>query len=144
MRDIDAVCAIEEETFSMPWHKESFIEMMNEPNALYLVAVDDKDVICGVAGLLAVCGEGNVNNIVVRHDYRDRGIGKRLVQSMMDIGRKEYSIEEFTLEVRVSNERARGLYEHLGFACEGIRPGFYEKPTEDAAIYWLRKNNGLL
>ncbi|MDE7430041.1 MAG: GNAT family N-acetyltransferase, partial [Lachnospiraceae bacterium] len=44
----------------------------------------------------------------------------------------------YTLEVRVSNQAAIGLYEKLGFASEGIRPNFYEKPTEDAMIMWKR------
>ncbi len=138
MNDIDAVCAMEEEAFSMPWHRESFIDMINNRNALYLVAEDDRGVVCGAAGVLAVAGEGSICNIVVKADCRDRGIGRRLVQSMIDRGQSEYDIKDYTLEVRVSNEPARHLYESMGFVCEGIRPGFYEKPAEDACIYWLR------
>ena len=44
----------------------------------------------------------------------------------------------FTLEVRVSNQNAIHVYEKLGFFSEGIRPNFYEKPTEDAMIMWKR------
>ena len=43
MNDIDRVCELEEEAFSMPWHKESFIDMVNNPDALYLVAVETVD-----------------------------------------------------------------------------------------------------
>ncbi|MCR5399215.1 MAG: ribosomal protein S18-alanine N-acetyltransferase [Lachnospiraceae bacterium] len=139
MKDIDAVCAMEEEAFSMPWHKESFIDMMNNPNALYMVAEDDMGVVCGAAGVLAVAGEGSICNIVVKADCRDRGIGRRLVQSMINVGRDEYDIKDYTLEVRESNKAARCLYERLGFICEGVRPGFYDKPKEDACIYWLRQ-----
>ncbi len=165
IEDIDEVCAMEEEAFSMPWHKESFVDMINNRDALYFVAEDrtskneektasdnhglnngandsksDRGVICGAAGVLAVLGEGNICNIVVRRDYRDRGIGRRLVESMIKTGKEEYGIKDFTLEVRVSNKAAIGLYESLGFVCEGIRPRFYEKPTEDACIYWLRES----
>ena len=41
-----------------------------------------------------------------------------------------------TLEVRVSNQSAIHLYESIGFVSAGIRPGYYEKPREDANIMW--------
>ena len=47
-------------------------------------------------------------------------------------------MKEFTLEVRVSNQRAIRLYESLGFVQEGIRKRFYERPVEDALIMWKR------
>ena len=138
LRDIDQVCIMEEEAFSMPWHKESFIDMVKNPDALYLVVEDDNGVICGCAGALSVLGEGEICNIVVHTDRRGQGYGRVLVSELITRGRRDFLIEAFTLEVRVSNDVARRLCESLGFVCEGIRPGFYDKPKEDAAIYWLR------
>ena len=129
---------MEEEAFSMPWHKESFIEMVNNKDALYIVASDDNGVIYGCGGLLSVLGEGDICNIVTRADSRGQGIGYGLVEQLISRGRSEYGIEAFTLEVRSSNEIARHLYESFGFECVGMRPGFYDAPKEDAAIYWLR------
>lgn len=138
MEDIDQVCMIEEETFSMPWHKESFVDMVNNPNAIYVVASDDKGVIYACAGALSIVGEGSICNIAVKNDYRGQGVGELITRSLLARGIKDFGIEAYTLEVRVSNEPARKLYEKLGFECEGIRPGYYEKPDEDACIYWLR------
>jgi ribosomal-protein-alanine N-acetyltransferase len=56
---------------------------------------------------------------------------------MMKEGQKE-GLTAYTLEVRVSNTQAIHVYEKLGFVSEGIRPGFYEKPAEDAMIMWKR------
>ena len=162
--DVDAVCVVEEESFSMPWHRESFIEMINNRDALYLVAeictsekcemTDPDDVvyrsteiaesydgdviICGCAGFISVVGEGDICNVVVKEDFRRLGIAKRLVQSMIMAGKERFGVNSYTLEVRKSNSAAIGLYEDLGFVFEGIRPGFYDKPKEDACIYWLR------
>ena len=47
-------------------------------------------------------------------------------------------IGDCTLEVRASNHAAIALYEKAGFKTEGIRPGFYENPADDAAIMWRR------
>jgi len=138
MEDIDQVCLMEEEAFSMPWHKESFIDMINNKDALYLVAADPTGNVYACAGLLGIVGEGDICNIVVRADSRQKGIGRMLVEALLKRGREEMKLTAFTLEVRESNMAARHLYEELGFVCEGVRPKFYELPDEDACIYWLR------
>ncbi len=56
---------------------------------------------------------------------------------LMEEGDRE-GVTAYTLEVRVSNEAAIQMYRKLGFVSEGIRPGFYEKPVEDAMIMWKR------
>ena len=42
-----------------------------------------------------------------------------------------------TLEVRASNAAARSVYAKMGFNDVGVRPGYYEKPAEDAVIMTL-------
>lgn len=150
LEDIDEVCVMEEEAFSMPWHKESFIDMINNPDALYLAAIDtcvsddasdenaEKTVVLGCAGVISVIGEGDICNIVVRADRRGQGIGKSLVTELIRRGEEEHGIKAYTLEVRESNAAAIHLYESLGFVSAGKRPGFYDKPKEDALIMWRR------
>lgn len=135
--DVDRVSELEEMAFSMPWHRESFIEMISNPDAIYLVALDD-NIPVGVCGIRSIVGEGDISNVVTDPEYRRKGIAEKLLSEAMRIGQEEYGITAFTLEVRVSNAAAIGLYEKLGFAGEGIRPGFYEKPDEDALIMWRR------
>ena len=48
---------------------------------------------------------------------------------------EEHGLSRLTLEVRVSNTPAIALYEGAGFVRDGVRPGFYREPREDAAIY---------
>ena len=133
---VDQVCILEEEAFSMPWHKESFLEMIANKNAKYLVALLDNRVV-GSCGLRNIVGEGEITNVVTAKDYRNMGIGKILLNTLLEEGTK-MGVEAFTLEVRKSNAAAIYLYESLGFITEGIRPNFYEKPTEDALIMWKR------
>jgi len=41
-----------------------------------------------------------------------------------------------TLEVRVANHAAQGLYHQFGFAPVGIRKNYYAETGEDALIMW--------
>ena len=50
---------------------------------------------------------------------------------------KAHDLTRITLEVRASNQKAIALYEQMGYEKEGVRPGFYDSPKEDALIYSL-------
>ncbi|MDE6976825.1 MAG: ribosomal protein S18-alanine N-acetyltransferase [Lachnospiraceae bacterium] len=135
-QDVDAVCRIEEESFSMPWKAGDFLEMIEADYACYYVA-EEEGVIAGCCGIRNMAGEGEITNVAVAPGFRGRGIARAMMEHML----KEASchgMEAFTLEVRISNTPAVCLYESLGFVSEGIRPGFYEKPKEDALIMWKR------
>ena len=56
--------------------------------------------------------------------------------------KKNEGIEKVSLEVRISNEAARSLYEKLGFTAVGTRKKLYDKPVEDGLemITELQKN----
>ena len=135
--DIEAVSRIEESAFSMPWKAKDFEQLLADEKSLYLVAKLDETVV-GCCGVTNVCGEGNINNVVVDEAYRGQGIAFAMMQELLVQGRQA-GCAEFTLEVRVSNAPAIHLYEKLGFVSEGIRPKFYEKPVEDAMIMWIRQ-----
>lgn len=134
-RDLEQVCEIEKRIFSQPWAKEDFEASISNPNHIYIVA-EEGDEIAGYCGLWMVAGEGQINNVAVREDFRKKGVGCEMLTYLLKLGR-ERNQDAFTLEVRASNEAAIRLYEKLGFHSAGIRRGFYEKPKEDANIMWL-------
>lgn len=132
--DLDQVCAIEEETFSMPWSRKSFQDTISYYHTLFLVAELDGEI-SGYCGCYQSLEEAEITNIAVRRQLRGHGIGRRLLMELMRLG-KEQGAFAYTLEVRVSNQAAIHLYESLGFVSFGIRKNFYEKPREDAMIMW--------
>ena len=134
--DVPFISQLEEETFSMPWSASSFLEMISKEDARYYVAEEDGRILGG-CGVLMVAGEGNITNVVIAPASRNRGIGTAMLQHLMMEGDKE-GLTAYTLEVRVSNVVAIHVYEKLGFESVGVRPGFYEKPAEDALIFWKR------
>jgi len=134
--DLDRVCELEESSFSMPWKKADFEDLIAEDESVYLVILKD-DVLVGTAGYTFNGFEGYINNVVIDESCRGQGLGRLLMEALLEKGRAD-GVKEFTLEVRVGNVPANRLYESLGFVSEGIRKNFYERPTEDANVMRLR------
>ncbi|MCR5619765.1 MAG: ribosomal protein S18-alanine N-acetyltransferase [Lachnospiraceae bacterium] len=139
--DIGPLANIEKQCFSRPWSEREFGHLVEKTDALYLVAdvtfEDGMRKIVGTAGMRILGTEGDIDNVAVLPEFRNLGIAGKLIDGLLGMGR-EKGVTEFTLEVRVSNEYAIKLYEKAGFVSEGIRPGFYEDPKEDANIMWIR------
>lgn len=136
--DLEGAVRLEEQCFSAPWTRAQLEESLQNGQYLFLVAEEDGQVV-GYAGLLRVMDEGDITNVAVDEEYRGKGLGARLMTALLEEG-KNCGIKEFTLEVRVSNQRAIRLYERLGFVQEGVRKRFYERPVEDALIMWKREH----
>lgn len=134
--DIPSLARIEEESFSMPWSAQDFHDLLSHSYCNYVVALADGQV-AGCSGFTNTCGVANIDNVVVAPAFRRKGIAGRMLEKLIILGEAEH-VEAFTLEVRVGNTAAIHLYEKFGFVSEGIRPGFYEKPREDANIMWKR------
>ena len=134
--DIPRLAEIEAESFSMPWSAQDFKNLLSYSYCNYVVAVADGQV-AGCCGFTNACGVANIDNVVVATDFRGKGIAQKMLRELIAAGEAE-QVEAYTLEVRVSNTAAIHIYEKFGFVSEGIRPCFYEKPTEDANIMWKR------
>lgn len=134
--DIPRLAEIEAEAFSMPWSAQDFKDLLSHSYCCYVVALADGQL-AGCSGFSNICGVANIDNVVVAADFRGKGIAQMMMRELIAAGEAE-NVEAFTLEVRVSNAAAIHIYEKFGFKSEGIRPGFYEKPREDANIMWKR------
>ena len=129
------VARLEQRCFSDPWSERSVAEELNNPLSLWLVCVED-DQVLGYVGSQTVLGETDMMNIAVSPECRRKGIGEGLIVSLVEQLKKRES-RCLSLEVRASNAAAIALYEKLGFHQVGRRPNYYRNPREDALI--LRK-----
>lgn len=134
--DLDQVAEIETGIFSEPWSRKGFADSLSLGDTLYLTALE-RERVAGYCGLLRSFEEADITNVAVAEEFRNRGIGRKLLQTLLEKGRGA-GIERFTLEVRASNLPAIHLYESLGFETAGVRKDFYRKPKEDALIMWSR------
>ena len=135
--NVSGVAELEKQNFSDGWSEASLREELDNPYALYLVALDDSDIVIGAAGFIQSMDEADIMNVSVAKDVRRQGIASKLLTTLLDEGKKR-GINAFTLEVRETNTSARALYEKFGFENAGTRKDFYTNPADNAVIYWLR------
>ena len=74
--------------------------------------------------------------MAIHPDMRGKGFGFFLLARMVEEGRSEQA-EKIWLEVRSSNDAARGLYTKVGFKEIGCRHGYYSHGKEDAVVMAL-------
>lgn len=132
---IEAVAALEAQCFSRPWSAAALEEALCNPAAHFFVATAGEGV-AGYIGLYAVLDEGAIANVAVCPAWRRQGVASALLRRAAAWG-AENGLHRLTLEVRAGNAAAIALYERAGFVCDGVRPRFYDRPTEDAALYSL-------
>lgn len=135
--DLQQIYECERACFDDPWSFEMlYEEICVTPGTVYLVATDGWRVV-GYCGMRIVLDEAHILNMCVRPEYRRCGLGKLLLESLMDAAH-EHGTAAMTLEVRVSNKAALKLYTECGFQIEGLRKKYYQN-KEDAYIMWTHK-----
>jgi L-phenylalanine/L-methionine N-acetyltransferase len=93
------------------------------PDQHWFVAVADDEVV-GLAGLEV--GRGRLRHsghvfLFVARDWQGRGVGSQLLQTLLDLADNWLMLRRVELTVFADNERAKRLYERLGFEVEGLR-----------------------
>ncbi|MCL2817806.1 MAG: ribosomal protein S18-alanine N-acetyltransferase [Clostridiales bacterium] len=132
--DLEDILRIERASFSAPWSRESYERELSANPLAYYLGCFLAGRLAGYAGFWLILDEGHIANVAVDPDCRGRGVGGFLLENLISLcfvsgGRW------MTLEVRVSNLAAQGLYHKLGFVDLGRRPGYYGD-GEDAIIMW--------
>jgi ribosomal-protein-alanine N-acetyltransferase len=130
--DIPSVTTIEAEVYSHPWSPKVFFDELAMANRTYLVA-ETRSGIIGYGGLLIVEQDAHITTLAVVTEARGKKLGVRLMLALVDAA-LAHSARHLTLEVRLSNTPARGLYERFGFEPVGRRKNYYV--DEDALVMW--------
>ncbi|HAH06211.1 MAG TPA: ribosomal-protein-alanine N-acetyltransferase [Elusimicrobia bacterium] len=129
--DLDAVLAIEGSWKTTPhWSRRQFEAELKSPRSIFVVAEADLAVLAYAAAWVVV-DEAQVLSVAVHPGALRRGLARKTLNGLLDEALKS-GCRKATLEVSETNEGARRLYESMGFAAVGKRPGFY--PDGTAAI----------
>lgn len=130
--DIPSIAEIEKECFSQPWSINALHEFTENPFGRIIIA-ELAGKVAGYVTYSEIFEELQIANVAVSESFRRIGLGKRLIDNLIDIGNNK-NAEIITLEVRTSNIAARALYEKCGFVSVGERKNFYSNPTENAVL----------
>lgn len=137
--DLSAVVAVERSAYQFPWSEGIFRDCLRVGYTCRVVELAGEIIGHGILSVGA--GEAHILNICVREEFRCRGVGRGLMDYLLERGRVSGMTEAF-LEVRPSNTAAIRLYQSMGFRQVGLRRGYYQAVggREDAAV--LRKHLG--
>ncbi len=131
--DLPQVIAIERRAFPTPWSLAMFVLELSKPSGICLAGWVDERIVGYV-----VCSRydtvWHLMNVAVEPDLQRRGIASALLEELFALADRPN--EQYTLEVRTSNDSAIRLYEQFGFRAAGRRRAYYHDNREDALIMW--------
>jgi ribosomal-protein-alanine N-acetyltransferase len=140
LSDLNAIDAIEQRAYRTPWSRSMFASELAKGSSVCLGAFEGDQLVGYVVNSRYV-DAWHVMNVAVDPDQQRRGIATRLLEHLFELTRDDQR-RGYTLEVRVSNKEAIGLYESLGFVRQGLRRGYYTDNREDALIMWRDPDAG--
>lgn len=100
-----------------------FAALGNDDHVFVAECMDNEPKIIGVSGLHVRSGRRRHSagvGIMVHREYQGQGVGRALMQKVLDVADNWLMLVRVDLEVFADNERAIKLYESLGFEKEGV------------------------
>lgn len=134
--DVSTVVALERASYQFPWSEGIFRDCLRVGYTCRVVTSANRVMGYGVMSIGA--GEAHILNLCIDAAFRCQGIGRRMLDYLLDKGAAAGMSEAF-LEVRPSNTAAIRLYLSMGFDQVGMRRGYYQAVggREDAAVLKL-------
>ena len=121
--DLEEISPILETDFDDFWNYNIIkSELLNENSTLFIAKSNSS--IVAFAGIWQVVDIMHLNDIVVAKKFRNQGIGKILLNHIINYT-KEQNVNELTLEVSQNNLPAINLYKHFNFKIIGERKNYY-------------------
>lgn len=121
------------------WTLAGYQRELESPNSdllgLRLVDSEEPLSLIGLACNWAIADEAHITLLAVDPAYQRQGLGQALLLALL-ISAWRRGLEWATLEVRISNLQAIGLYRKFGFQDVGRRRAYYQDTGEDALILW--------
>ncbi len=132
--DLDAVMRVETAAYAHPWTLGIFRDCLRVGYCCWVYYLADEIIGHGVMSVAA--GECHILNVCVHPDWQGRGLGRKLLQRLLNLGHQHHADTAF-LEVRTSNTAAISLYLNSGFNEVGVRKAYYPaaRGPEDALVF---------
>ncbi len=131
--DLPVILDIEQRSYEFPWTEGIFHDCLRYGYSSWVMEINRQVIAYGLMSLAAQ--ECHILNVCVDPDYQGQGIGRRLLEQLLNIARARKADTAF-LEVRPTNIQALSLYFSEGFNEIGTRRNYYPAlhGREDAVI----------
>ncbi|MFQ6106566.1 MAG: GNAT family N-acetyltransferase [Thermoplasmata archaeon] len=128
--DLKVVRSISQKALNERYSRDFFLRIYEWWRGGFVIAEMSGAVVGVLAATRTSTTTARILILVVREDFRSRGIGTALMNDFLTRVASE-GIRTVELEVRKSNLQARRFYQKLGFETIDLIPGFYTN-GEDA------------
>lgn len=133
--DVESLVSIDSAS-PQPWTAKAFAaELDRKPPTLYVLSTAGRAL--AFVAIRIHPPDLDIVNLAVALPWRRRGVGRTLLQKLLDYA-DSLGIESVFLEVRESNLEALALYRSAGFEETQRRSLFYRNPPEDAILLRLQ------
>ncbi|CAM2911034.1 ribosomal protein S18-alanine N-acetyltransferase [Legionella worsleiensis] len=139
--DIDNVYSIETNVHITPWSRDILRDCVLVGYDCRVLEINNGDnpILGGYIISRVSNNTCHILNLCIAKPLQSKGLGRKLIQTVL------YSLSKFTdtqnviLEVRPSNYSALRLYESLGFETVEIKKGYYKDAHGVEDAWLLRK-----
>lgn len=130
--DIPAILEIEMLCFTSSWTRDMFLYELTENEFGNFYVIFDEHTLVGYIDFWITFDVCQLANIAIHPAYQRKGYSKVLMNKMIEVANRQCAT--IMLEVRVSNETAKRLYESYNFIEINKRKGYYSDNGEDASV----------
>lgn len=142
-KDLEDIMTIQKACYhgKAPWSKTIVRNELKNLYSFFLIAKDEGEGIAFIAAMLRK-GHIHITNLGTKPSYQRQGLAEQLIRKVAHIA-KELEIKVLTLELRVSNHKAKKLYKKIGFKEAYIKKNYYHDNNEDGLkmIYSIDKED---
>ena len=134
---LDEVLRVEQAAYSHPWSRGNFTDSLRSGYEVQLLVAGQ--TLLGYFVAMKGVDEVHLLNITVAPAYQRQGWARMMLDALALWSRAQ-GAEWLWLEVRVSNDRARQVYEQHGYRRVGVRKNYYpdDPGREDAVVMSLK------
>lgn len=136
LADVKEIAQMENKYIFHPYSEDVLSEMLKNPNCLALKISENNETAGYISGQFVI-DEFNVNNVVIKEQYRRRGFASALMEEVIKVC-EEQKIKKIYLEVAQNNEAAKNLYKKFGFEFSYERKKYYGDQSALVLIKFIK------
>jgi [ribosomal protein S18]-alanine N-acetyltransferase len=122
--DLQAICLIEDNSFSDPYPPHLLKRLLDEPGNIFIVAENRNGALVGYCVSSIENRLAHLISVAIPTESRRKGVATALLKRLIEY-LKALRVEELWLEVKQDNNEAIKLYQKFDFASMMVLENYY-------------------